>query len=178
MKISHVYFRQYVFSVSFYIWIIQLPNCMYDIVAMHTLYSFIFIPRNKARTMKVIYSPSEMKYYFISPSNLSYFMPFCIKTEFNLSYVLPFCIKTKFLLSNEIDQRRMQHDKGIFSRHTAETNISFLFLIILLQQTIFTNAERKHSRKWKLKKVFLTMIFFFFPCIFLLQFQSRWIRPF
>ena len=128
MKISHVYFRQYVFSVSFYIWIIHLPNCMYDIVAMHTLYSFIFIPRNKARTMKVICSPSEMKYYFISPSNLSYFMPFCIKTEFNLSYVLPFCIKTKFLLSNEIDQKRMQHDKGIFLRHTAETDISYLFL--------------------------------------------------
>ena len=128
MKISHVYFRQYVFYHFLYTFeqYNYITVCM--ILQQCTLYSFIFIPRNKARKMKVTCSPSEMKYYFISPSNLSYFMPFCIKTEFNLSYVLPFCIKTKFLLSNEIDQKRMQHDKGIFLRHTAETDISYLFL--------------------------------------------------
>ena len=126
--------------------------------------------------MKVTCSPSEMKYYFIGPLNLSFVMPFCIKTEFNLSCVLPFCIKTKFLLSNEIDQKKNATWEGyIFKTYCRDKFIISIF-IILLHQTIFTNAERKHRRKWKLKKVFLTMIFFFFPCIFLLQFQ--WIRSF
>ena len=116
--------------------------------------------------MKVICSFSEMKYYFISPSNLSYFMPFCIKTEFNLSYVLPFCIKTKFLLSSEIDQKRMQHDKGIFLRHTAETNISFLFLSFYCNRQYSQMQKGNTVGNENLKKFFDNDLFLFFPAFF------------